>query len=74
MNFYEKIKRFGAIISELTAFYGELTEELPDLRIVVDNTRKYSDLKKTIVGKYYIFLKIKLPTLRRNTNEDLKKK
>lgn len=48
MNLHDKIKRLGEIISELAEFYGELTEELPNLRVVVDNTRAYSDVKKTV--------------------------
>ena len=42
-DFLDKLAGF---IRELTVFYGELSEELPDLRVVVDNTREFSELKK----------------------------
>ena len=38
--------RLAGFIRELTEFYGELSQELPDLRVVVDNTRAFSELKK----------------------------
>lgn len=38
--------RLAGFIQELTVFYGELSAELPDLRIVVDNTHALSELKK----------------------------
>lgn len=41
------LDRVFGFIQELSQFYGELSEELPNLRIEVDNTRMYSDVKKT---------------------------
>ena len=38
--------RIVDFIQDLTAFHAELANELPNLRIVVDNTRAYSDVKK----------------------------
>lgn len=40
------LDRLLGFIQELTAFYSELSEELPDLRVVVDNTHAFSELKK----------------------------
>lgn len=42
------LDRLFGFIQELTAFYAELSEELPEsfLRVVVDNTREFSELKK----------------------------
>lgn len=36
------------IIQQLTAHYNELAAELPELQIVVDNTRINSELKKIL--------------------------
>ncbi len=47
MTTKEIMDRVLNFIQELTQFYGELSQELPNLRIVVDNTRNYSDVKKT---------------------------
>ncbi len=44
--------RIVDFIQDLTAFHAELANELPNLRIVVDNTRAYSDVKKTPTGKF----------------------
>lgn len=41
------LDRVLGFIQDLTAFYSELSEELPDLRVVVDNTRIFSEQKKT---------------------------
>lgn len=46
------LDRLSGFIRELTEFYGELSQELPELRVVVDNTRAYSDVKKTPTGKF----------------------
>lgn len=44
-------------IQGLTAFYSELSEELPEnfLRVVTDSTRANSEVKK-MSGKYFTFL------------------
>lgn len=44
-------------IQGLTAFYSELSEELPEnfLRVVTDNTRANSEVKK-MPGKCFAFL------------------
>ncbi|MDE7182344.1 MAG: hypothetical protein K2O41_04835 [Clostridia bacterium] len=47
MTTKEIMDRVSSFIQELTQFYGELSQELPNLRIVVDNTHNYSDVKKT---------------------------
>ena len=49
------LDRLSGFIRELTEFYGELSQELPELRVVVDNTRAYSDVKKTPTELYCIF-------------------
>lgn len=46
MTTKEVMDRILNFIQDLTAFYSELSEELPNLRIVVDNTRALSELKK----------------------------
>lgn len=46
MNLYEKLKRFGELISELAAFYGELSEELPQLHFVGASASAKSEVKK----------------------------
>ncbi len=46
MNTKDILDKVLFFIQELTQFYGELSQELPDLRVVVDNTRNYSDVKK----------------------------
>ena len=48
MTTKEILDRVLCFILELTQFHAELSQELPNLRIVVDNTRDYSDLKKTL--------------------------
>ncbi|MDE6441885.1 MAG: hypothetical protein K2L12_03915 [Clostridia bacterium] len=40
------LDRLAGFIQALNLFYGELTQELPNLRVVVDNTRVFSELKK----------------------------
>lgn len=52
MTTKELLDRISGFIQELTAFYGELTQELPNLRVVVDNTRVFSELKK-MAQRYY---------------------
>ena len=47
MNLYEKLKRFGEIISELAGLYGEMTEELPQLYFTGAAAPVKSELKKT---------------------------
>lgn len=49
MTTKETMDRVLHFIQELTQFYGELSQELPNLRIVVDNTRAFSEPKKTPV-------------------------
>lgn len=50
MNNHQKIMRLGEIIKQLTEFYGELTEELPQLTFVYTRTQRcYSELKKMAV-------------------------
>lgn len=49
------LDRLAGFIRELTVFYGELSEEMPDLRVVVDNTRILSDVKKTPTEKLLFF-------------------
>lgn len=48
MTTKEVQQRVFGFIQELTAFYAELSEELPEnfLRVVTDNTRAFSELKK----------------------------
>lgn len=48
MKTKEVLDRLASFIRELTEFYGELSQELPDLRVVVDNTRAFSELKKSL--------------------------
>ena len=55
MNTKDILDKVLFFIQELTQFYGELSQELPDLRIVVDNSREYSDVKKTPTEKFYTF-------------------
>lgn len=40
------------LIQQLTAHYNELAAELPELRIVVDNSHINSELKKIPLRKY----------------------
>lgn len=54
-DFMDKLAGF---IRELTVFYGELSEELPDLRVVVDNTREFSELKKMPTEKLLFFRRL----------------
>lgn len=46
MNTYQQLKRLGEIIAELTALYGELSEELPRLEFVGAPAPANSELKK----------------------------
>ena len=46
MHTKELLERLASIVAEINLLYGELSEELPPLRIVVDNTRVNSELKK----------------------------
>ncbi|MDE7439985.1 MAG: hypothetical protein K2N23_05725 [Clostridia bacterium] len=46
MTTQQIMDRLLSFIQELTAFYSELSQELPNLRVVVDNTRAFSELKK----------------------------
>lgn len=54
MQTKDVLDRLLGFIQDLTAFYAELSDELPNLRIVVDNTRGNSELKK-IPRKYFSF-------------------
>ncbi len=67
MQIKNLLDRLLGFIQELTAFYAELSEELPEnfLRVVVDNTREFSELKK-MPRKLLTFR-----TTRRNANETL---
>ncbi len=49
MNTYDKIKRLGDIITELTELYGQLTEELPRLEFTSVYAPANSELKKIAV-------------------------
>ena len=49
------LDRLAGIIRDITEFYGELSQELTNLRVVVDNTRVYSDVKKTPTERFYSF-------------------
>ena len=66
MTTKEMLDRVLCFIQELTQFYSELSQELPPLRVVTDNTRAFSELKK--MPKRYLPFR----ALRRNTNENLK--
>lgn len=46
MHTKELLERLSAIVTEVNFLYGELSEDLPPLRVVVDNTRSHSELKK----------------------------
>lgn len=46
MSFYDNLKRFGEIISELAGLYGELSDELPQLHFVSATAPAGSELKK----------------------------
>ncbi len=52
MTTKEILDRVVDIIRDLTMLHSELSQELPNLRIEVDNTRMYSDVKKTPVKLY----------------------
>ena len=49
MTTRDVLGRVLGFIQELTAFYAELSEELPEniLRVVADNTRATIEVKKT---------------------------
>lgn len=47
MNWYEKVKRFGELISELAGLYGEMSDELPQLHFVgAGDASAKSEVKK----------------------------
>lgn len=46
MNTKDELNFLTNLIEQITARYAILSEELPELRIVVDNTRFNSELKK----------------------------
>ena len=52
MNTYQQLKRLGEIISELTALYGELSEELPKLEFVSSPAPANSEVKKMTRRSY----------------------
>ena len=57
MHTKELLKRLEEISAEITALYAEIANELPDLRIVTDNTRGYnSELKKMPGIRFYFSL------------------
>ena len=50
MNLYEKVKRFGELISELAGLYGEMSDELPQLHVVgAGDADAKSEVKKIAV-------------------------
>ena len=53
MTTKEMLDRVLGFIQELTQFHAELSQELPDLRVVVDNAHNYSDVKKTPAASCY---------------------
>lgn len=61
MHTRKLLERLARIAAEINMLYGELSEELPQLRITVDNTRGNSEVKKIPLGKYWnsrgIFIK-----------------
>lgn len=68
MTTQQLLDRLMGFIQSLTEFYGELSQELPDLRVIVDNTRGNSEVKK-MPRKYFAFRE-----LRRRTKENLQRK
>lgn len=48
MNTKDILDRLLHFIRELSQLYGELSQELPNLRIVSDNTQEYSEVKKRL--------------------------
>ncbi len=58
MKTKEVLDRLASFIRELTEFYGKLSQELPDLRVVVDNTRAFSELKKIPPERFYSFRRL----------------
>lgn len=55
MTTKEMLDRVLNFIQELTQFHAELSLELPNLRVEVDNTRAFSELKK-IPTRLFSFL------------------
>jgi hypothetical protein len=55
MNTKEILTRLASIIQELNLFFGELSKELPNLRVVVDNSRSLSEQKK-MAQRFFLFL------------------
>lgn len=55
MDTKDVLDRVLNFIQELAQFHAELSQGLPDLRVVVDNSRNYSDVKKTPSEKYFTF-------------------
>lgn len=55
MNTKDILDRVLHFIRELSQLYGELSQELPNLRIVSDNTQEHSEVKKTLMEKYFVF-------------------
>lgn len=49
MSFYQKLKRFGELISELARLYGEMSDELPQLHFVGAPAPAKSEVKKIAV-------------------------
>lgn len=47
MHLKEELDFLLELISCITARYSKLSKGIPDLKIVVDNTRENSELKKT---------------------------
>lgn len=55
MKTKDLLERLTRISAEITALYADVAGELPDLRVIVDNTRVNSELKKIHRGKYLNF-------------------
>lgn len=54
MHTRELLERLAQISTELNMLYAEVSAELPDLRIVVDNAHGNSELKKMPLRKLLI--------------------
>lgn len=52
MKTKDLLERLAEISAELTNLYGEISAELPQLRVVVDHTRD-SEVKKMSRQKFY---------------------
>lgn len=52
MHTKELLERLAQISTEINMLYAEISTELPELRIVVDNSHINSELKKIPLRKY----------------------